>query len=151
MQTALLHALIAAAIPPGGCEEAYLHQAQVHAFDYASQIQPLWNQYCADCHVQHGGNPQMGLDLEAPFSRDNLVWVPSALDPTIALVWPGQPLDSLLFRKLNCAAPGPIAGAQRMPLGRPPLAAAQQALLYDWIAAGAPVEVLWRDGFDERR
>jgi len=38
-----------------------------------------------------------------------------------------------------------------MPFGRPPLPLALQSLVYDWIAAGAPVEVLLRDGFDERQ
>lgn len=148
---ALYLSSLIAAIEPSGCDPAFRAVPQTHTFDYATQIQPIWIQFCADCHVQHGGNPAMGLDLEPPFSRDNLVLVPSAQDPTIALVWPGQPAISLLLRKLNCSAPGPLIGLARMPFGRPPLESALQALVYDWIAAGAPVEVLWRDGFDERQ
>lgn len=151
MTAALLMAMLALAVPPESCDPAFLAEPQTHAFNYAAQIQPIWNQYCADCHVQHGGNPVMGLDLEPPFSRDNLVLVPSAQDPTVALVWPGQPEISLLWHKLNCASPGPLPGGHQMPFGRPPLPLALQALVYDWIAAGAPVEVLLRDGFDERQ
>lgn len=137
-------------VEPSGCDPGFQAEAQAHAFDYAGQIQPLWNQYCANCHVAHGGNPAQGLDLDPPFSRDNLLWVPSSQEPSRLLVWPGQPAASLLFRKLNCSEPGPLPGGEQMPLGRPALGSADQALVYDWIAAGAPVEVLWRDGFDLR-
>lgn len=150
MTPTLLISLLAMAIPPEGCDPAFLAEPQAHTFDYAAQIQPIWSQYCADCHVQHGGNPATGLDLEPPFSRDNLVLVPSAQEPTVALVWPGRPEISLLWRKLNCDAPGPLTGGQRMPFGRPPLPPGLQALVYDWIAAGAPTELLLRDGFDQR-
>ena len=73
MTLSLLMAMLAIAVPPESCDPAFRAEPQMHAFNYAAQIQPIWNQYCADCHVQHGGNPVMGLDLEPPFSRDNLV------------------------------------------------------------------------------
>lgn len=150
MTPTLLISLLVIALPPAGCDLAFLAEPQTHSFDYAAQIQPIWNQFCADCHVQHGGNPAVGLDLEPPFSRDNMVLVPSAQEPTVALVWPGQPALSLLWHKLNCDAPGPLSGGHRMPFGRPPLPPGLQALVYDWIAAGAPTTLFLRDGFDER-
>lgn len=150
LDAGLLLGLLMAGYDPASCDPALHAEPQFRSVDYAADIQPLWNQFCANCHVQHAGNPAQGLDLDPPFSRDNLVWVPSSQDPGLALVWPGLPAESLLMRKLQCSEPGPLPGGAQMPLGRPALDPADQARVYDWIAAGAPIEVLWRDGFDAR-
>lgn len=140
-----------AAIPPAGCDTDWRQQPITHGFDYATDIQPVWNQFCANCHVAHGGAPLAGLDLDPPFSYTNIVDTPDA-GLTILLVAPGNPADSLLWRKVNCNEPGPQVNDQRMPLGRPPLPFEQQALLYDWIAAGAPFSLdrVMGSGMEER-
>ena len=103
----------------------------------STNIQLVWTQFCANSHVDHGGVPLAGLDLNRPFSYANLINAPDG-GLTIYLVAPPDPAESLLWRKLNCNAPGPHQGAARTPLGRPPPSAALQALDYDGIKAGAP-------------
>lgn len=140
-----------AAIDPTGCEDAWRTQPVTYAFDYAKDIQPIWGQYCSNCHVDFGVTPLGGLDLNPQFSYTNLVNAPDA-SLSILLVAPGDPAGSLLFRKINCSAPGPHVGAGRMPLGRVPLSPAVQARLYDWIAAGAPIQIdrVFAAGFEVR-
>ena len=140
-----------AAIDPTGCEDAWREQAITYAFDYGQDIQPIWSQYCANCHVDFGGAPLAGLDLNPAFSYSNLVNAPDGC-LSIFLVAPGDPAGSLLFRKVNCTAPGPHLGAGRMPLGRLPLSPTLQARIYDWIAAGAPMAIdrIFAAGFEVR-
>lgn len=148
----LLAALLPTAIPATGCDDAYLNMPVQYGFDYDRDLQPIWNQYCANCHVSHDGFPSAGLDLDPPWSFFNLFDTPSAVDPTIDLVEPGDPLASLLFRKLNCAQPGPLSNGQQMPLGRPALSAELQARVFDWIAVGAPLQTdtLFASRFEQR-
>ena len=129
-----------AAIDPTGCDATWREQTVTYAFDYAKDIQPIWGQYCSNCHVDFGGSPLGGLDLNPAFSYNNLVGSPDN-SLSIFLVAPGDPAGSLLFRKINCIAPGSFQGAARMPLGRVPLNPTLQALIYDWIAAGAPIQL----------
>jgi hypothetical protein len=98
--------------------------------------------YCTSCH-----NIGIPLDLTAGNSYANLVNKPppSYTTPPVdescggVLVKPGDPAGSYLYQKLSLATP--CAGIQ-MPnneLGMTvPLAACAQALVHDWIAAGAP-------------
>ena len=139
------------AIDPGGCDSEWREQPITQAFNYSNDIQPIWSQFCANCHVDHGGAPLAGLDLDPPFSYSNIVNAPNG-DLSILLVASFDPAGSLVFRKINCDAPGPHPGGARMPLGRPPLSPAVQALLYDWIAAGAPLQLerLFAAGFESR-
>ena len=140
-----------AAIDPTGCEDTWRTQPITYAFDYAKDIQPIWGQYCANCHVAFGGAPLAGLDLNPAFSYSNLVGAPDT-SLSIFLVAPGDPAASLLFRKINCTAPGPFVNAGRMPLGRIPLSPTLQARIYDWIAAGAPMTLdrIFAASFEER-
>jgi hypothetical protein len=118
--------------------------------DYEKDIQSIFNQRCANCHVDHAGLYLGDLDLDPEVSWDNLVDWPAFGDPELLRVEPGNPLASALFRKLNCAKPG---FGQRMPLERPPIPLAEQALIFDWIAAGAPsgsTEVIFFNGFEPR-
>ncbi|MCB1590097.1 MAG: hypothetical protein KDI56_14410 [Xanthomonadales bacterium] len=140
-----------AQIIPLGCADQWRDEPRTQSFDYALDIQPIWGQYCANCHVAHGGSPAAGLDLDPAFSYGQLVNAPDH-SLTILRVVPGDPEGSLLFRKLNCLEPGPASGDPPMPLGRPPLSASLQARIHDWIAAGAPLQ-LWRiyaDDFETR-
>lgn len=141
----------AAAIEPTGCETAWLAQPVTQGFDYDNDIQPIWDQFCANCHVSHAGMPLGGLDLDPPFSLSNLVGAPSS-DLSLLLVAPGDPLASLLWRKVNCDSPGPRKGDGRMPFARPPLSAALQARIFDWIAAGAPqlLDRVFANGMEPR-
>jgi len=140
-----------AAIPPADCDTDWQTAAIAQSFDYAADIQPIWTQFCANCHVDHGGAALAGLDLNPAFSYNNLVNAPDG-SLSIYLVAPGEPSESLLWRKLNCNAPGPHAGAARMPLGRPVLTPILQALVYDWINAGAPANLqrIHAGGFEAR-
>ena len=98
---------------------------------------------CLGCHPGNIGAGNLGLASE--FSYGNLVGVPSDGVPGMPRVSPGDPLNSLLFFKLNCD--NPPGSGDRMPFGAPPLSVAQQALFFDWIRLGAPLSRL---GFEDR-
>ena len=98
---------------------------------------------CLGCHPGNIGAGNLGLASE--FSYGNLVGVPSDGVPGMPRVSPGDPLNSLLFFKLNCDNPPGLG--DRMPLNRAPLSVAQQALFFDWIRLGAPLSRL---GFEDR-
>ena len=101
------------------------------AVDYATQIQPIFNSRCTECH-SGGGAPQ-GLRLDAANSFANLVNIASREVPSLERVEPGNPDDSYLVQKVE----GTAAVGGRMPLGRAPLTAAQIALIRQWISEGA--------------
>lgn len=118
--------------------------------DYTTTIQDLFSNRCSNCHVDHAGDPSGDLDLDPEFSWDNLVNAPSSGQPGRFLVVPGQPLDSVLFEKINCDMPNV---GDRMPRARPPLPLAEQALIFDWIMLGAPfqqTEFIFFGGFEPR-
>lgn len=107
---------------------------------------------CTDCHTSAGGTPAGHLSLEDGVSYLNLIKVPSYEDASVFYVVPNHPEQSLLFQKINCDTP---AVGARMPFGLPSdtLSPDQQALIYDWIAEGAPVgttDGVFRNGFDIR-
>lgn len=101
--------------------------------DYATQVQPIFNDSCTGCHGGSGG-----LNLGAAVSRGNLVNVASNnANAGIPRVTPGNAAASFLFRKINCTVLGAGLG-QRMPRNGPPyLSIEQQALVMDWILDGA--------------
>ncbi|MGB0132763.1 hypothetical protein [Dokdonella sp.] len=118
--------------------------------DYTTTIQDVFSNRCSNCHVDHAGSPSGDLDLDPEFSWDNLVNAPSNSQPGRFLVVPGQPLNSVLFEKLNCDLPD---AGDRMPRARPPLAPAEQALIFDWIMLGAPfqpTDFIFFGGFEPR-
>lgn len=118
--------------------------------DYSNDIQNVFNSRCSNCHVDHGGAPEGNLDLDPEFSYDGLVNAPSSGQPGRFLVVPGQPLDSVIFEKINCDNPD---SGNRMPNGRPPLPLAEQALIFDWIMLGAPrlqTDFIFMTGFEPR-
>lgn len=141
---------------PGSCTS--LSGAPRHdAIDYGAAIQTIFTSFngvngCSDCHTSAGG-PAGGLDLDP---LETSPWVNIFNVPTgestggLNYVTPGKPEESYLFRKINCDLPG--VGA-RMPDGFPALSVDQQATIYDWIAAGAPVgttDQIFRGTFDFR-
>ena len=97
---------------------------------YADDIQPIWNNNCAACHL--GGNQQGGLDLSASVSHGNLVDVESPQFPGAIRVIAEDSGASLLYQKLT----GTQTNGQRMPLGGQ-LSAQDQELVRRWIDEGA--------------
>lgn len=90
---------------------------------------------CTGCHP--GVNPS--LDLTAPKSYDDLVGIRALEDPRLYRVVAGDPEKSFLYLKVGGAPPIfdiPAIGT-RMPPQSPPIAAADMALIRDWILGGA--------------
>ena len=87
---------------------------------------------CTRCHI--GASAPEGLQLDAAHSYALLVGVPSAEDPSLLRVKPGDPDNSYLVRKLQ-GGPG-IVGAQ-MPFGGPYLPQSSIDVIRAWIANGA--------------
>lgn len=83
-----------------------------------------------------------GLDLTDASAYSSLVRVPAQGAPGLLRVAPGAAKDSFLWRKLDNELPQDGSQGQPMPLGAEfiwsPLNAAQRALVYCWIQAGAP-------------
>jgi hypothetical protein len=118
--------------------------------DYQSDVQPIFDQHCANCHVDSGGAPEAGLELDSGVSWYELVDVASSQDPSLTRVKSFDPANSLLFHKVNCE--NPDLGS-RMPYERIPITLAEQALIHDWIATGASMttsETIFFAGFEDR-
>jgi hypothetical protein len=111
---------------------------------FEGDIRQFINNQCAGCHGGSGnlslaaGNIRSALLVDTSTGLETGRVAESQPTPTpatpILRVRPGEPEQSMLFLRINCADPG--AGTGRMPLGGvAPLEF--QALLHDWIAAGA--------------
>jgi hypothetical protein len=143
---------------PSGCTSIYDVPPIYGGIQYGAVIQDMFDDFngmgsgCTMCHFTPPPTPSGNLDLSDGVSWYDLVNVASDEDPSLTYVVPGHPEKSLLFQKINCDSP---AVGSRMPLGFPSdtLSAQQQALVWDWIAAGAPVGItdgIFRNGFDFR-
>ncbi|MGB0592547.1 MAG: hypothetical protein ACPGU1_22915 [Myxococcota bacterium] len=82
----------------------------------------------AGCH----GDGVLAFDSPASFHAAT-VGVPSVSTPTLLLIAPGEPDDSLLYRRLVSSEEGP-----QMPIGGPFLDAQGLEEVKAWICAGAP-------------
>ena len=127
--------------PPADCDNLSAIEPFTQ-FRY-DQFQAIFNTTCTGCHPGNSGAGNMGLGNG--FSYNALVEVPSDGLPSMLRVAPGDPLQSMLFLKINCDDP-PGLGI-RMPLNGNNLSTTQQAFFYDWIRAGAPLSRL---GFEDR-
>jgi len=87
---------------------------------------------CSKCHI--GASAPEGLELDAEHAYQDLVGVPSAEDPSLLRVKPGDPDDSYIVHKIE-GLPG-IVGSQ-MPLGETPLPSSTIAAIRQWISDGA--------------
>ena len=96
------------------------------------QVQALFTESCASCHP--GVNPS--LDLRPGHSYAALINQRALEDPRYLRVVVGAPEKSFLYLKVAGFAPAAQVGG-RMPFERPPLPAAQIALLRNWILQGA--------------
>jgi hypothetical protein len=88
---------------------------------------------CSKCHI--GASAPEGLQLDAAHAYNALVGVPSAEEPSLLRVNPGNPDLSYMVLKIE-GAPG-IEGGQ-MPLGETPLPQATIDAIRQWITNGAP-------------
>jgi Bacterial Ig-like domain len=101
--------------------------------DFQSIQDNVFTPICSKCHI--GASAPEGLQLDAAHSFNLLVGVPSAEEPKLLRVKPGNPDESYMVLKIEGAAG--IAGNQ-MPLGETPLPQATIAAIRQWISNGAP-------------
>ena len=101
--------------------------------DFQSIQNNVFTPICSKCHI--GGSAPQGLQLDAAHSYNLLVGVPSAEQPTLLRVKPGDPDSSYMVHKIE-GLPG-ITGGQ-MPLGETPLPQATIDAIRQWITNGAP-------------
>lgn len=136
-----MNAAFASAGAPSGCDNlsAVTPFTQV---SYSLNIQSIFNSAeCLSCHSGAGGSGGAGgLNLETLTSYQSLL-APSVGNPRVL---PGDPLNSVLFLKINCDNPG---FGSRMPMDLSPISAVRQQFIFDWIRLGAP---LLRAGFEDR-
>src|SRR3981081_2463731 len=104
--------------------------------DFKSIQDNVFTPICTKCHI--GAGAPEGLQLDAANSYAALVSVPSAEQPAVMRVAPGNPANSYIIRKLQGAAG--ISGGQ-MPLGGPYLPQSTIDVISQWITAGAPKPV----------
>lgn len=131
----------------GGCEDLSA-QPVTPRVDYYTQIQPIWEIRCSNCHVNFGSSAAAELSLNEEDSWIQLVEIPSAQAADRTRVLPGQVAQSYLFEKINCEQP---EVGDRMPRGRIPIPQSEQALIRDWIQQGArefTPPLLFGDGFE---
>ncbi len=159
----LLSASGAAAVTPSGCTSIQNVAPTYSGIQFGAAIEGIFTDFsgvgqgCADCHTTNGGTtaPTGELDLDpgdTPSPYVNLINAQSPLYPGYVYVVPDHPEQNLLFMKVDCDNPG--AGA-RMPLDgyAGGLTVQQIALIYDWIAEGAPAgttDGIFRNGLDIR-
>ena len=104
---------------------------------FRTEVQPILATSCALVFCHSGPLPQAGLNFTRPRrSYGDLVAVASVECPTFERVLPGSPASSYLVAKLQGA--GPCFTGFPMPLGGPPLPAAELNAIIQWIAEGAP-------------
>jgi len=101
--------------------------------DFQSIQDNVFTPICSKCHI--GASAPEGLQLDAAHSYNLLVGVPSAEEPSLLRVNPGDPDESYMVQKIEGAA-GIIGG--QMPLGETPLPQATIDAIRQWISNGAP-------------
>jgi hypothetical protein len=108
--------------PAAGPAPPVAATATVGRIDYATQIQPILDEFCADCHDSNTRKGGLSLANYA-----------DVLDGgrSGAIVRPGSSRTSLLVERID-GTTEPV-----MPKGEDPLPAAQQALIRAWIDEGA--------------
>ena len=128
---------------PSGCEDlSAIPETPGRVFE--RDIQPLLDG-CLTCHGSAGG-----LSLAPDQAYEALVGVTSNARPDLLRVDPGDPAQSVLFRAINCEAPGG-PGFRMLAdfVKETPLNPEDQALIRDWIRQGAVGDRLMRDRFEQ--
>jgi hypothetical protein len=98
---------------------------------FASIQANVFTPICVACHA--GATAPLGLRLDSVNSYALLVGVPSAQEPSLQRVAPGDPNNSYLIRKLE----GTASQGGRMPLNGTPLSQADINVIRQWITDGA--------------
>jgi len=101
--------------------------------DFQSIQDNVFTPICSQCHI--GAGAPEGLQLDAAHSYNLLVGVPSAEQPNLLRVKPGDPDNSYMVHKIEGLSG--ITGGQ-MPLGETPLPQATIDAIRQWITNGAP-------------
>jgi len=101
--------------------------------DFQSIQDHVFTPICSKCHI--GASAPEGLQLDSAHSYNLLVGVPSAEQPNLLRVKPGDPDDSYMVHKIEGLS-GIVGG--RMPLGETPLPQATIDAIRQWITDGAP-------------
>ncbi len=103
---------------------------------FSADIQPILNERCINCHFPGGFAQMVGIpwDFREETAFDDIVEQSSIQDGSFTLVVPGDADSSLLFLKVSSESP-PVGSM--MPLGGPPLADSEVALIRAWIEQGA--------------
>jgi len=109
-----------------GCDELSVI-AETPQVDFTNEIQPIFDSNCIHCHG--GPKPIAFMDLEQGYSE--LIGIPSFQTPFFNRIEPGNPANSYLFLKINCASQ---FSGDRMPRDAQPLSLFNQALIRDWIS-----------------
>ncbi len=162
--TLLLAGPVAGGVVPSGCTSIQDVPATYSGIEFGAAIQAdVFDNFltnggiagCIDCHTHPASGASGHLDLTDGFSWSHLVNIPSYDDSSLTYVVPNHPEQSLLFQKINCDNPadGVRMPYQGYPDGATTLSPEQQALIYDWIAEGAPVTTtdgIFRNSFDMR-
>jgi Bacterial Ig-like domain len=101
--------------------------------DFQSIQDNVFTPICSKCHI--GGGAPEGLQLDAAHSYNLLVGVPSAEQPAVLRVKPGDPDNSYMVQKIEGLSS--ITGLQ-MPYMEMPLPQATIDAIRQWITNGAP-------------
>jgi len=101
---------------------------------FSGDIQPIFSGRCALPGCHNTASAASGMVLEAGSAFANIVGLPSAEQPTLQRVNPGNAEASYLVRKIR--GDSGINGG-RMPLNRTPLSDAQINTIITWINEGA--------------
>ena len=101
--------------------------------DFQSIQENVFTPICSKCHI--GGGAPEGLQLDAAHSYNLLVGAPSAEQPSLLRVKPGDPDNSYMVRKIEGL--NGITGGQ-MPLMETPLPQTTIDAIRQWITNGAP-------------
>jgi len=164
VMTSLVSESVAGGVTPSGCTSIQDVPATYSGIEFAAAIQAdIFDNFltnggvagCTDCHTHPAAGASGHLDLTDGFSWSHLVNAASYDDSSLVYVVPNHPEQSLLFQKINCDNPaeGVRMPYQGYPDGMTMLSPEQQALIYDWIAEGAPVTTtdgIFRNSFDIR-
>ena len=135
MSKFLLACVCAGSLSWAGATLAEVSQEQ--PIDFATQIQPIFDQKCAFSGCHAGASPQQGMSLAAGKSYDAIVNAPSQEAPSVMRVKPADAENSYLYRKLEGEQADLGGSGGRMPLGKPALSADQIELIEAWINQGA--------------
>ncbi|MFO0870258.1 MAG: PSD1 and planctomycete cytochrome C domain-containing protein [Pirellulales bacterium] len=102
--------------------------------DFNRQVRPLLAQYCFKCHGPDDQTREAGLRLD---SRDGAI---RTLESGVSAIVPGQVSASELIRRIRSTDPDT---QMPPPATKKQLTAADQQILEQWIAAGAPYQPHW--------